>query len=60
MLWPTLLFALFALLSGAGAYLVLAHQRSRGAGLLGALLTLLFFAALYAGLLVLFREGGLA
>jgi hypothetical protein len=60
MLWPTLLFALFALLSGAGVYLVLAHQRSRGAGLLGALLTLLFFAALYAGLLVLFREGGLA
>lgn len=59
MLLPTLLYALFALLSGAGAYLMLTHHRSRTAGALGAFLTLTFFAALYAGLLALFREGGL-
>jgi ABC-type multidrug transport system permease subunit len=59
MLLPTLLYALFALLSGAGAFLMLTHHRSRTAGALGAFLTLTFFAALYAGLLALFREGGL-
>jgi hypothetical protein len=60
MLLPTLLFAVFALLSGVGVYLILNHQRGRTAGLLGATLTLLFFAALYVGLLALIREGGLA
>jgi len=60
MLLPTLLFALFTLLSGAGAYLILAHHRGRRAGWTGAVLTLLFFAALYAGLIVLFHEGGLS
>lgn len=58
MLLPTLLFALFALLSGVGAYLIVAHHRGPKAGLIGASLTLLLFAALYAGLIVLFRAGG--
>jgi hypothetical protein len=60
MLWSTVLFSLFALLSGTGAYLILAHHRGRGAGLLGAFLTLLFFAALYAGVIALFHAGGLS
>jgi hypothetical protein len=60
MLLPTFLFALFALLSGVGTYLILAYHRGRGAGLIGAALTLLFFAVLYLGLLALFRSGGLA
>jgi ABC-type multidrug transport system permease subunit len=59
MLLPTLLFGLFALLSGAGVFLMLTHHRNRASGALGAFLTLAFFAALYAGLLALFREGGL-
>jgi len=59
MLLPTLLFVLFALLSGMGVFLMLTHHRSRRAGALGAFLTLTFFAVLYAGLLALFREGGL-
>jgi len=59
-LWlPLGLFALFALLSGAGAYLVVAHWRGRAAGVGAALLTLLFFAALLAGLWTLMRGGGL-
>jgi hypothetical protein len=60
MFLPTLVFALFALCSGAGVYLLLNHSRSRTAGVLGALLTLLLFAALFAGLAVLVREGGFA
>jgi len=58
MLLPTLLFTLFALLSGVGAYLIVAHHRGRWAGWIGAVLTLLLFAALYAGLILLFRAGG--
>lgn len=60
MLLPTLLFALFALLSGLGAYLILAYHRGWGAGLIGAFVTLLFFAVLYAVLIALFRAGGFA
>jgi len=59
MLLPTLLYTLFALLSGAGVFLMLTHHRNRTSGVLGAFLTLTFFAALYAGLLALLREGGL-
>jgi hypothetical protein len=60
MFLPTLVFALFALFSGVGAYLLLSHYRGRRAGLVGALLTLLFFAALLVGLLSLFHQGGMA
>jgi len=60
MFLPALLFALFALLSGAGVYLIVAHHRGRTAALVGAGLTLLFFAALVAGLFALLREGGFA
>jgi hypothetical protein len=58
MLLPTLLYALFALLSGVGVFLILIHARSRSAGALGAFITLTLFAALYAGLVALLREGG--
>ena len=55
---PTILFALFALLSGVGAYLLLAHFRGRVAGIVGALLVFLFFAVLYLGVMALIRETG--
>ena len=55
---PTILFALFALLSGVGTYLLLAHFRGRVAGILGALLVFLFFAVLYLGVMALIREAG--
>jgi hypothetical protein len=58
MLLPTLLYALFSLLSGAGVFLILTHSRNRSAGVLGAFITLTLFAALYAGLVALLREGG--
>jgi len=58
-LWfPLGIFLLFALLSGAGAYLVVARWRGRVAGVWATLLTLLFFAALLAGLWALMRGGG--
>jgi drug/metabolite transporter superfamily protein YnfA len=60
MFLPTLVFVLFALCSSVGAYLLLSHYRSRRVGWVGALLTLLFFAALLMGLLSLFRQGGIA
>ena len=60
MFLSTLIFALFALFSGIGAYLALSHFRGRRAGVAGAVLTLLFFAALYAGLVALIRQSGLA
>ncbi|HWM93676.1 MAG TPA: hypothetical protein VN493_23160 [Thermoanaerobaculia bacterium] len=50
---PTLLFILFALFSATGAYFLTAHFRGRTAGIVAALLTLFFFAALFLGLLVL-------
>lgn len=56
---PFLLFGLFTLLSIVGAYLVAAHWRGRRAGILAAVLTALFFGAVFAGLLALIRQGGL-
>jgi hypothetical protein len=50
---PSLLFGLFALFSAVGAYLITAHYRTRAAGIVAALLTLSFFAALFLGLLAL-------
>jgi uncharacterized membrane protein len=50
---PTLLFTLFAIFSAAGIFLIVSHHRSRVAGIVGALATLLFFVALYAGVLYL-------
>lgn len=50
---PTLLFTLFAIFSAVGIFLIVSHHRSRTAGTLGALATLLFFVALYAGVLYL-------
>jgi drug/metabolite transporter superfamily protein YnfA len=56
---PILLFVVFALLSAAGAYLVVAHWRGRRAGIVAALLTVLFFAGLLLGVLALMRNGGM-
>lgn len=58
MVFPLLLYCLFALLSAVGAFLAAAHHRGTRAGLLGASATLLCFAALGWWLLSLFREGG--
>lgn len=58
MLWSLLLFTIFALLSGVGVCLIVTHHRGRTAGLVGGLLTMLFFAAVAAMVLALFREGG--
>ena len=60
MFLSTIIFTLFALFSGVGAYVFLSHFRGRRAGVVGALLTLIFFAALYAGLVTLIRQSGLA
>lgn len=53
MILPTILFLLFALLSATGAYLILAHHKSRRAAIGGAVGTLLFFVLLFGGLLAL-------
>jgi O-antigen ligase len=58
MLLGTVLFLLFAILASAGAYFITAHQRSRRAGLVAALVTAIFFVALFAGVLALLRGGG--
>ena len=50
---PTLLFALFALFSAAGAYFLTAQTRGRTAGIVAALLTIFFFGLIFAGLLYL-------
>lgn len=50
---PSLLFVLFAVFSAAGVFWILAHHRSRTAGAVGGLLTLLLYVALYAGVLYL-------
>jgi len=55
---PLALFLLFALLSAIGAYLVVAHWRGRAAGAWAAALTVVFFAALLAGVWALMRNGG--
>ena len=56
---PLLLFVVFTLLSVIGAYLVAAHWKGRRAGVVAALLTALFFAAVLAGLTALMRNGGM-
>lgn len=58
MMSPDFVFVLFALLAATGAYLIVAHRRGRRAGLGAAMLTLIFFAALFAGLTALLRGGG--
>jgi drug/metabolite transporter superfamily protein YnfA len=60
MILPFVLFFVFALLSAAGAYLAVAHLRGPKAGFWAAGVTALFFAVLFAGLLVLLRSSGLA
>jgi hypothetical protein len=55
---PFLLFGIFTLLSVAGAYLVTAHLRGRRAGIAAAVLTALFFGALFFGVMALIRQGG--
>jgi hypothetical protein len=52
---PSLLFTLFAVFSAVGVYLILAHHKGRMAGIAGALVTVLLYVALYAGVLVLIR-----
>lgn len=65
---PLILFVLFALFSSIGAFLIVTRYRgdrgdrgdgSRAAGIVAALLTLFFFAALFLGLLVLMPPGTL-
>jgi membrane protein implicated in regulation of membrane protease activity len=56
---PIGLFCLFALISALGAYLITAHHRSRQAGVLVAVLVLLFFVGLAFGVLALMRESGM-
>jgi hypothetical protein len=46
---PTLLFTLFAVFSAAGVYLIVAHHKGRKAAVAGALVTVLLYVALYAG-----------
>ena len=52
---PSLLFILFAVFSAVGVYLILAHHKGRRAGIAGALVTVLLYVALYAGVLYLIR-----
>jgi hypothetical protein len=59
---PSILFALFALFSSVGAYLITSQSSrggSRAAGIVAALLTLFFFAALFLALLALLPGGTL-
>jgi hypothetical protein len=58
MMPPNLVFALFALLAAGGAYWIVAGWRGRLAGLAAAAATLVFFAALFAGMTALLRSGG--
>jgi hypothetical protein len=58
MLLPSVIFLLFALLAAAGAYLGGARYRGPRGGVVAALAALIFFVALYAGLVVLLRSGG--
>jgi NADH:ubiquinone oxidoreductase subunit 3 (subunit A) len=56
---PSILFVLFALFSAAGAYFLAAQTRGRKAGIVAALLTLVFFALLFAALLFVMPKEGL-
>jgi len=58
MMSPNFVFVLFALIATAGAYLIAAARRGPLAGLGAALLALIFFVAIFAGLLALLRSGG--
>ena len=58
MMSPNFVFVLFALLATAGAYLIVAARRGRLAGLGAALLALIFFAVIFAGLVALLHSGG--
>ncbi|HLX10590.1 MAG TPA: hypothetical protein VKY89_22265 [Thermoanaerobaculia bacterium] len=58
MMPPNVVFVLFALIAAAGAYAIASHFGGRRAALGAALLTLLFFAAVFAGLTALLRSGG--
>lgn len=60
MMPPEIVFALFAVISTVGAYLITAHRRGRLAGVGAALLSLIFFVAIYAGLLALLRGASTA
>ena len=57
---PTLLYVVFAALATAGAFLALYTWRGLRWAVPGALVTLLFFAALFAALLYALRTAGLA
>jgi vacuolar-type H+-ATPase subunit I/STV1 len=60
-LWlPLALFVGFGLLSAAGAYFALNAVRGRRAAILGAVVTVGFFALLLAVVLILLRNAGLA
>lgn len=56
---PSILFVLFAVFSAAGAYFLTAQARGRTAGIVAALLTLFFFALLFAALLLVMPKEGL-
>jgi hypothetical protein len=58
MMSPNFVFVLFALIATAGAYLIAAARRGPLAGLGAALLALIFFVAIFAGLLALTRSVG--
>jgi hypothetical protein len=58
MMSPNFVFVLFALLATAGTYWITAARRGPRAGLGAALLTLIFFVAIFAGLTALMRSGG--
>jgi hypothetical protein len=58
MILPGVIFVLFTVLATLGAYLITAHHRGWRAGLAVAAASLLFFAALAIGLVVLLRSGG--
>ncbi|HYN19379.1 MAG TPA: hypothetical protein VE078_00345 [Thermoanaerobaculia bacterium] len=51
---------MFAVFSSLGAYFLAAHFRGRASGIVAALLTLLFFVALFLGLLALMPAGSLS
>ena len=58
MMSPNFVFVLFALLATAGAYWITAARRGTLAGLGAALLALIFFVAIFAGLVALMRSAG--
>lgn len=56
---PSLIFVVFTLLSAAGAYLIFAHHRGRTAGIVAAVLIVVFFVSLFFGLVLLMPEGSM-